>query len=94
MQAKQGLWAAVGAGTALAAAGLLVLVSVSVVLAVHGWPQVSKASKNFHKAMRREVTDVDELVHHFTVWQLYSQVNNDKDKPRADVLKATSINKS
>ena len=37
MQAKQGLWAAVGAGTALAAAGLLVLVSVSVVLAVHGW---------------------------------------------------------
>src|SRR5216117_1766341 len=55
MQAKQGLWAAVGAGTALAAAGLLVLVSVSVVLAVHGWPQVGKADGPSSVALRAQV---------------------------------------
>jgi hypothetical protein len=34
MRATKGMWAAVGAGTALAAAGLLILVATSVVLAV------------------------------------------------------------
>lgn len=41
MRATKGLWAAVGAGTSLAAAGILALLCVSFVLAVHGWPQVA-----------------------------------------------------
>jgi hypothetical protein len=40
MRATRGLWAAVGAGTSLAAAGVLALFVLSVALAVHGWPQV------------------------------------------------------
>jgi hypothetical protein len=52
MRATKGLWAAVGAGTSLAAAALLVLVSVSVVLAVHGWPQVSSADDSNPVALR------------------------------------------
>jgi hypothetical protein len=43
MRATKGLWAALGAGTSLAAAGVLALFSVSVVLAVRGWPQVRTA---------------------------------------------------
>jgi hypothetical protein len=51
MRATKGIWAAVGAGTSLAAAALIALVSVSVVLAVHGWPQVSR-SQNGSVALR------------------------------------------
>jgi hypothetical protein len=43
MQATKGLWSALGAGTSLAAAGVLALFSVSVLLGVHGWPQVRAA---------------------------------------------------
>src|SRR5689334_5099379 len=55
MRTRRGLWAAVGAGTALAAAGLAVLVVVSVVLAVHGWPQVSSADGSARVTLRAEV---------------------------------------
>jgi hypothetical protein len=55
MRATRGLWAAVGAGTSLAAAGLLALFSVSVVLAIRGWPQVSKADGAGSVALRAQV---------------------------------------
>jgi len=55
MQTRQGLLAAVGAGTALAAAGLLILVAMSVVLAVHGWPQVSRAQGSPSVTLRERV---------------------------------------
>ena len=38
MRATKGLWAALGAGTSLAAAALLALATLGVVLAVGGWP--------------------------------------------------------
>ena len=38
MRATKGLWAALGAGTSLAAAALLALATMGVVLAVGGWP--------------------------------------------------------
>jgi hypothetical protein len=59
MRATRGLWAAVGAGTSLAAAGLLALVSVSVVLAVHGWPQVSGSDGAGSVALRAQVAGTD-----------------------------------
>ncbi|MDX6655967.1 MAG: hypothetical protein QOH62_760 [Solirubrobacteraceae bacterium] len=43
MHATKGLWSALGAGTSLAAAGVLALFSVSVLLGVNGWPQVRAA---------------------------------------------------
>jgi hypothetical protein len=43
MHATKGLWSALGAGTSLAAAGVLALFSVSVLLGVKGWPQVRAA---------------------------------------------------
>src|SRR6476619_4970683 len=55
MRATKGMWAAVGAGTALAAAGLLILVATSVVLAVHGWPQVSAAQGSPSVTLRERV---------------------------------------
>ena len=55
MRATRGLWAAVGAGTSLAAAGLLALFSVSVILAVRGWPQVSRADGDSSVALRAKV---------------------------------------
>jgi hypothetical protein len=39
MQVTKGLWSALGAGTSLALAGVVVLFAVSVLLAVDGWPQ-------------------------------------------------------
>lgn len=39
MRATKGLWAALGAGVSLAAAALIVLATMSVVLAVGGWPK-------------------------------------------------------
>src|SRR5215212_737622 len=54
MRATNGIWAAVGAGTSLAAAALIALVSVSVVLAVHGWPQVGR-SQNGSVALRAQM---------------------------------------
>lgn len=59
MRATRGLWAAVGAGTSLAAAGLLALFSVSVVLAVRGWPQVSRADGSRSVALRAHVATPD-----------------------------------
>ena len=38
MRATKGLWAALGAGTSLAAAALIALATMGVVLAVGGWP--------------------------------------------------------
>jgi hypothetical protein len=54
MRATKGLWAAVGAGTSLAAAGILALFAVSVVLAVRGWPQVRSAGSG-DAVLRAEV---------------------------------------
>jgi hypothetical protein len=39
MRATKGLWAALGAGVSLAAAGLIALAMMGVVLAVGGWPK-------------------------------------------------------
>src|SRR5258705_10725877 len=55
MRATKGLWAAVGAGTSLAAAAVLALFCVSLVLAVHGWPQVSKAPGDGAVALQAQV---------------------------------------
>jgi D-tyrosyl-tRNA(Tyr) deacylase len=38
MRVTKGLWAAMGAGVSLAAAALIALATMSVVLAVGGWP--------------------------------------------------------
>ena len=38
MRATKGIWAALGAGTSLAAAGLITLATLGAVLAVGGWP--------------------------------------------------------
>jgi hypothetical protein len=55
MRATKGLWAAVGAGTSLAAAGVLALFSVSLVLAVRGWPQVGVAGSGDAVELRAQV---------------------------------------
>src|SRR4051794_25991985 len=59
MRTTKGLWAAVVAGTSLAAAALLALFTLSVVLAVHGWPQVSKAGDDAPVALRAQIAAAD-----------------------------------
>ena len=55
MRASKGLLAALGAGTSLAAAAVIALFSVSVLLAVHGWPQVSRADGSDSVALRAQI---------------------------------------